>query len=318
MNTPLISVIVPIKNAESTIEKCLDSLLEQSYKNIEILLIDNNSSDETPLIIDKYAMKDSRIRILFEKQGGVSSARNAGIKKCRGQYITFVDADDYLEKNAIEEEVTVIKERKIDILYFDFYIEKKESIKTCDNDKSYGIYEKNNKKQLLIDMCTGEFFSTVWRGIYASKLIKDRVFFRPIKFAEDLLFNIDCINVANAILVNNLVLYHYVDNEESSLKKIQYDLQNTIDYLDQFDCLVGESNNIDLQDVYIQSLNVCCLRILNTSIQYKEFKKWFSKIKLTNMMDNKDKMVKYIINRSYVRAFIVLWKRKIVKKIKRG
>lgn len=317
MKEPLISVIVPVFNAEDTIEKCIESVLNQTYKNYELLLIDNSSTDNTKNIIEEYELKNERVYCYFEKNKGVSNARNIGIENCHGKYITFADADDYLEKNALEKEIKIILNYEADIIFFDYYIDYKQKIQKIDQKIEYGIYVGEKKDELLKKMCMEDYFASVWRGIYSADLIRNRVLFRETNYSEDLLFNIECIINANEIRVSDLPLYHYVDNDASSLKKLQYNLQNTIDYLDQLDCLVKENNNFDLQEVYIQSLNVCCLRILNTSIKYKEFKKWFSKIKLKNLMNNEDAMVKCINNHNYIRAFIILWKRKITNKIKR-
>ncbi len=316
MKTPLVSIIVPVFNTEKTIELCLNSIVKQTYKDIEIIVVDNGSSDQTESIARKFVNKDNRVRLLSEPKQGVFHARNRGIANSNGNYITFVDADDYLESAAIAREVELLIQDGVDIVLFDYFLNRGNTIQKCSDYLEYGLYN-TNKKIILEKMCSEEYFASVWRGIYSADLIRNKIQFRKTKYSEDLLFNIECIVNANEIRVSNLPLYHYVDNDASSLKKLQYDLQNTIDYLDQLDCLVKENNNIDLQKVYIRSLNVCCLRILNTSIKYKEFKKWFSKIKLTNMMNNQDTMVKCINNNNFVRAYSILWKRKIINKIKR-
>ena len=317
MNNYLVSIIIPILNARKHIKKCLTSLINQTYKNIEIILVDNGSTDGTIRLIEEYESKDKRVKVFCEEKQGVFNARNTGIANSNGEFITFVDIDDYLEENAIEKEIKQIEEQNADILFFNYYKEDRDSIKKCDDNIEYGIYYENNKKIILERMCCEKYFASVWRGMYSAEIIKNKIFFRPTKYAEDLLFNIESIIKAKKIYVCNLLLYHYVDNELSSLKKLQYDLQNTIDFLNQLDCIVGENVNEDLQEIYIKSINICCLRILNTSIKYKEFKKWFSKIKLTNMMNNQDTMVKCINNNNFVRAYSILWKRKIINKIKR-
>ena len=94
-----VSVIVPIYNAEKYLNKCLESIIGQTYKNLEIILVDDGSSDNSPIICDAWAQIDSRIRVIHKKNGGVSSARNAGIDLAQGDYIGFVDADDWIEPN---------------------------------------------------------------------------------------------------------------------------------------------------------------------------------------------------------------------------
>lgn len=102
VNRKLVSIIVPIYNTEKYLKKCIDSILVQTYDNLEVILVNDGSSDDSLNICKKYESFDSRIRIIDKKNGGLSSARNAGLDVCKGDYITFVDSDDYLEKEAIE------------------------------------------------------------------------------------------------------------------------------------------------------------------------------------------------------------------------
>ena len=102
MEEPLISIIVPIYNSEETISRCIDSLVEQTYKNIEIILVNDGSLDSSQAKCDIYAQKDSRVRVFHKENGGVSSARNLGIEKASGEFIIFVDSDDYLSMNTCE------------------------------------------------------------------------------------------------------------------------------------------------------------------------------------------------------------------------
>ena len=102
MNTPLISVIVPVYNVEKYLPRCIDSILNQTYKNLEIILVDDGSPDNCPAICDEYATKDSRIKVVHKKNGGLSAARNAGLKVAEGKFVGFVDSDDYIENNMYE------------------------------------------------------------------------------------------------------------------------------------------------------------------------------------------------------------------------
>ncbi len=97
MSKPLISVIVPVYNAEKTLRRCVDSILSQTFTEFELLLINDGSKDNSGVICDEYARKDSRIRVFHKENGGVSSARNVGLDNLRGEWVTFVDSDDYVE-----------------------------------------------------------------------------------------------------------------------------------------------------------------------------------------------------------------------------
>lgn len=98
----LISIIVPVYNVEAYLSKCLDSILAQTYSNLEIILVDDGATDSSSRICDEYAEKDCRIKVLHKENGGVSSARNAGLKICAGEYLMFVDADDYISEDAVQ------------------------------------------------------------------------------------------------------------------------------------------------------------------------------------------------------------------------
>ena len=103
MEKPLISVIVPVYNVKQYLRRCVDSILKQTYENIEIVLIDDGSTDESGAICDRYAQKDVRVKVIHKENGGVSSARNEGLKYIKGKYVNFLDSDDKLSENTLEE-----------------------------------------------------------------------------------------------------------------------------------------------------------------------------------------------------------------------
>ena len=102
INQPLITVIVPVHNCAYYLKKCISSILNQTYRHLKIILIDDGSTDKSGVLCDKYAAKDSRVRVLHKPNGGVSSVRNKGLEEASGEYVTFVDADDWLPVDAIE------------------------------------------------------------------------------------------------------------------------------------------------------------------------------------------------------------------------
>ena len=107
-NIPKISVIVPVYNTEKFLQRCIDSVLAQTYQDFELLLIDDGSKDSSDTICDEYAAQDTRVKVFHKENGGVSSARNVGLDNARGEWITFVDSDDYIEENYLQ---TFILER---------------------------------------------------------------------------------------------------------------------------------------------------------------------------------------------------------------
>ena len=114
----MISIVIPIYNVEKHLEKCLDSVLNQTYKNIELILADDGSTDRSGEICDRYAAKDSRIKIIHKANGGVCSARNAAFKYVTGDYITFIDSDDYIDSNTYSEIMEYMNEKNADACFF--------------------------------------------------------------------------------------------------------------------------------------------------------------------------------------------------------
>ena len=114
---PLISVIIPVYKVEKYLKRCIDSVINQTYKNLEIILVDDGSPDNCPKICDDYSKKDKRIKVIHKKNGGVSAARNKGLKLSNGDYIVFVDSDDWLEYNFVEEMLTNLRKNKVDYFF---------------------------------------------------------------------------------------------------------------------------------------------------------------------------------------------------------
>jgi len=122
----LISVIIPVYNVEPYLKKCLDSVVTQTYKEIEIILVDDGSTDGSGPICDEYAAQDKRIRVIHKRNGGLSDARNVGLDRCSGRYVTFIDSDDYVASDYVERLYRILVEYNADIAvcdYFEFYDE---------------------------------------------------------------------------------------------------------------------------------------------------------------------------------------------------
>ncbi|MCL2080055.1 MAG: glycosyltransferase family 2 protein [Oscillospiraceae bacterium] len=119
MNTPLVSVVIPIHNVERYLRESVDSVLRQTYRNLEIILVDDESPDNCPAICDEYAKKDSRVQVIHKPNGGLSDARNWGFEIARGEYVYFFDSDDYIEDTLVHECLEAIEKEAADFVYFD-------------------------------------------------------------------------------------------------------------------------------------------------------------------------------------------------------
>lgn len=211
---PLVSIIVPVYNGQDFIVRCIKSLTAQSCTNIEIILVNDGSKDDTPKICEKLASQDSRIKFLSQKNKGVSAARNLGLDHATGYYICFVDADDYVEKDFVEKHLSSIEqEEDIDISVCGFVDETldKNVIHKSENVISY-IYEVKNFKK-------SDFIPYVCWQIMVRRTIlnqKDHIRFdESITIKEDMLFLYALLMNSRKVAVLSDILYHSVHREDS-------------------------------------------------------------------------------------------------------
>ncbi len=211
-NSGLVSIIIPAYNAEKYIGECIDSVLNQSYSNIQLLVIDDGSVDKTSEISNGFSSKDHRITVIRKANGGVSSARNLGIKEAKGDYICFVDADDILPLDSLESLVNALHASDADAVFGNCsYL--------FDGGSSFERVPKfqennyNTSELLLIDAGTlsGITFGSVWGAIYKTAIIRDhKIFFREnLKINEDGVFNVEyCLKVSTIRYITKSI-YHY-------------------------------------------------------------------------------------------------------------
>ena len=179
MNTR-VSIIVPVYNVEKYIHQCVDSLLAQKYKNIEMVLIDDESPDQCPQILDEYAKKDTRIKVIHQKNRGLSGARETGFKAASGKYVNFVDSDDWIEDTAIEEMVEAAEKNNADIVICDW--------KTFENEDLNGVvHTQTLKNDLPMEQIRDEFLQDKHPNFMCNKLFK-RELFNGIVFPGNMIF----------------------------------------------------------------------------------------------------------------------------------
>lgn len=225
----LISIVIPIYNAEKDIPHCLNSILEQEYPSFEIILINDGSSDNSGKICDEYAQKDSRIKVFHKPNGGVSSARNLGINNARGEWITFIDADDYIEQNFF----CSIPQYDYSLIITnwkptssDDYIEYL-SPNEITNQKQINQFINNNL-QLDILRCP-------WAKFFKRSIITDNniLFDERFKIGEDTLFVMSYLSYCKKILIKDGGAYRYYQRpSEESNYKYQLEFNKSIEYLE--------------------------------------------------------------------------------------
>ncbi len=257
--TNKISIIIPVFNRAKYIERCLDSILNQTYSNFEIILINDGSTDNSLDILKKYKKQDKRIIIIDKKHEGVSIARNAGIKKSSGDYITFVDSDDYLELNALENMINLSKKYKCEIIRTDYrYLNYNKDLPHTH--KYEGMYKLNNKnRHMFIESALKEEFGCyIWLLLIKKDfIIKNNIYFeKELYVHQDLDFYINLFNNAHSIYFSNIITYNYIFNKECS-KNLKNTKRNVISNINLSKALYSKLDNSynDLIDVLTTKLS---------------------------------------------------------------
>lgn len=213
-NHPLISVIIPCYNAEKTLEKCLTSVTKQSYTNLEIILIDDGSTDNSPKIYEDFQRRDHRIKTLIQNNSGVSKARNNGVKAATGEYICFVDSDDWVEPDYCSELYKLLIEENADI-----------SIIEASYEDQYGtvVFHKamseekvfDGKRALALLLEDNIVQSHPWGKLYRSSFFHNVHFPENLKCFEDYSTLFKVFDKALKVVKSNRKLYHYIQHDDS-------------------------------------------------------------------------------------------------------
>ena len=212
VSNPLITVVIPAYNVEKYIERCIKTVVNQTYENIEIILVDDGSPDNCPKICDKWAKKDNRIIVIHKENGGLSDARNAGIDIAKGEYITFIDSDDYIEKDYVEFLYNMIKEDKTDlsicshtVIYETGKIIEKET-------KVRDVLPKEEVLYQILYDCGIDL--SAWAKLYSIKLFKN-VRYPKGRVFEDAATTYKLIDQCDKISVGSFSKYNYIIRKNS-------------------------------------------------------------------------------------------------------
>lgn len=217
MKNDLISIIIPVYKVEKYLEKCIESVLKQTYTNLQIILVDDGSPDNCGKICDEYAKKDSRIEVIHKINGGLSDARNVGINRANGRYIGFVDSDDYIKEDMYEKLINLIKEYDADISICNLYdvIDGKEYVRNKDN----GIHEYSRidiLKEILLDK---NIQSYAWNKLYKKELF-DEIKYPIRKKYEDIGTTFYLFEKCNKIVVTSEPEYYYLKRADSLVNNV--------------------------------------------------------------------------------------------------
>lgn len=308
---PQVSIIVPVYNVENYIERCLNSLVNQTFKDIEIITINDGSTDKSLELLNKYAKEDIRISVIDLGDEGVSYCRNLGIEKANGKYIMFVDSDDWIDSSMVEVMYKKAEENKLDLVMCSYIREFKDHSKEkIFNLPQEIIYKDNEVKNELLRKLVGpikeelsnpemlDALGTVWGKLYRADILKENkikfVDLKEIGSAEDTLFNIFTFNYLKKVMFLNKSMYHYWrDNPKSVTSQYNPKLKEQrkvfFKYISDF---IKENN---FEQVFEEALNNrICTSVLGLGLIECSKNNKISRI-------NKIKNIKIIINEEYIR-----------------
>lgn len=210
MDTPLISILVPVYNCEAYLDQCISSIINQDYRNLQIVLANDGSTDNSLEICRRYAAQDSRIKVLTDRNRGVATTRNNLLKEIEGSYFLFVDADDWMEPNMVSHLLSLITQYKADIAVCS---------KVKNSEKGSDFYESikvwNQQETIEKFLYHKELNGALWNKLIKSSLIRNNTFDANIFYGEDALFVWNLLQVLNIIVISDKELYNYRVNPQS-------------------------------------------------------------------------------------------------------
>ncbi|MBQ4915637.1 glycosyltransferase [Maribacter sp. MMG018] len=215
---PLVSVIVPVYNVANYLERCIESIIHQTHKNLDIILVNDGSTDNSGSLCDTFTTKDDRIRVVHQKNGGLSAARNTGMGIMKGDFVIFVDSDDWLKTKMIEKLLSFALEHNLELV--ECGILNSRDLNNHINSTGNSFIENQSEAMLRL-LKTNNF--SVWRRIYSKRIVEGRKFI-PGKISEDVFFTIDSINLIEkqGFIPEKLYIYN---TENISITRSPYSLK---------------------------------------------------------------------------------------------
>lgn len=230
MNNPLVSIVIPVYNSEAFLDKCIQSAINQSHKNIEIILVNDGSIDSSGEICDNYSSIDSRVKTIHKNNGGLVSSRKAGLKASTGDYVLYIDGDDWIELNLIENYVNQVLKFNADVVISSHIVNLEGREDILMNSIPSGVYDKDTLKSIVYPkmLCTGQFsqfgiFSYSWGKLYKKELLLEN----QLKVDENITIGEDALCLYPTLLdANKLVIleqpgYHYRQRADSLIKTLR-------------------------------------------------------------------------------------------------
>ena len=273
-----VSIIVPVYNVEKYIERCIASLVSQTYKDLEIIFVDDGTEDNAGKICDEYALKDNRIIVYHNENLGVAYSRNFGIDKATGEAVMFVDSDDHIEPETVEKMVAGMKDTNADMVTLNrYYIDAGKSVSVVESIYK-GLYEGEKVKELIRKKFSKNpheiFFTGTWGKLYKASILKEKNirFANGVALGEDSIFVLNYMFNCNSVFCSDYIGYHYVKYDGSVTSSKNIDVisfwRKFENYLVELKKLLDNySDVIDLEEEYLYDTVKCLRGTLNKEFQ---------------------------------------------------
>lgn len=301
-NYNLISVIVPVYNVEKYLNRCIESIVNQTYKNLEIILIDDGSPDNCPKICDEWALKDNRVKVYHIENGGAGKARNIGMNYATGNFISFIDSDDYISIDFYKTLISLVND-KCDIVECDYTIvhDEEYNFSSSEIKNEYQIF--TNKEAMELHIKDKIFKQVIWNKLYKYDIIKN-IKFPEGNLVDDEFWTYQAIGSAKKLIHINKTLYAYIQQDESVMHS-KYSLK-------WLSAVEAKLNRIEYVRIYFPDLyDISCKELWFTCLYHGQ------KSLLYLNKEDKRKSFKYIksVQKKYPITLRCLSKDKVTHKV---
>ena len=266
-NTSLVSVIIPVYNVEDFVVKCLDSVYEQSYENIEIIVVDDGSTDKSGELVDNFAKNKSNVMVIHQENKGLSAARNLGISKAKGEWIALVDSDDYVAKDFVKKMVEATEKDNVDIVVCGFNQEKPAEEILSGDEATIKLLTKQENLDVV-----------AWNKLYKKELfVKNNIWYPVGEKHEDSLTTYKLLSVAEKVSYIADSLYFYVERKDSIMNKAEVSDRLKMRERAAREAVEFFDKNKELQDAADISVLTAKFAFVDAGVMVKENLEWIQK-----------------------------------------
>ncbi|MDU4937966.1 MAG: glycosyltransferase family 2 protein [Clostridium sp.] len=318
-----ISIIIPVYNSEKTLSRCIESIVNQTYKNIEVIIVNDGSTDNSENIILNYIKKNNCIKYIKKNNGGVSSSRNMGLECCEGEYVQFVDADDYLERNMCEHMIESVLRNSCDLVICGYNCVSKNIV---DCKLQNRVLDFEELQTIFSELYVGGFLNAPWNKLYKRSLIRD-MFNKEISLGEDLIFNLNYLRRVKRISLIENCLYNYdITGSESLSSKYRENMwelclminKSIREFYQEFFGKINVNDEVCMNTILMRNLIGSIQLYIYNSKEYLNIKQatinnWIDDTIIVNASKNvmhktiEYKIINYLIQKKYTYSIIMIF-----------